>query len=74
MHESQRRSRGDPTSNWTCEFCEYEQVYGVKPVYLIKWFDRKMEEQQERENLKRQRFRKARNKRVPPSYSNTVEE
>ncbi|OWB71339.1 hypothetical protein B5S31_g1025 [[Candida] boidinii] len=74
IHESQRRSRGDPTSNWTCEFCEYEQVYGVKPVYLIKWFDRKMEEQQERENLKRQRFRKVRNKRVPPSYSNTVEE
>ncbi|ODV85407.1 hypothetical protein CANARDRAFT_28205 [[Candida] arabinofermentans NRRL YB-2248] len=56
--------QGDPNSTWMCEFCEYEQVYGEKPLSLMRWFDRKITEKEERENLQRQRLRRGKTKRT----------
>lgn len=55
--------RGDSSSDWLCEFCEYEKVFGEQPVSLMAWFDKKLEDQERREAYHRQRLRRTKGAR-----------
>lgn len=38
----------DTTDESTCLFCQYEAFFGVKPVYMMKWFDKKAQKEEKR--------------------------
>lgn len=55
--KNKHKGGSDPRSQWVCDFCEYEKVFGEKPVYLLEWYDKKLEEQERREAYQRQKMR-----------------
>ncbi|QPG74112.1 hypothetical protein FOA43_001434 [Brettanomyces nanus] len=62
-NDKNRRKGGEVDADWVCEFCEYEKVFGVKPICLMNWFDRKMADQEKRDMYQRHpRRRESRNR------------
>lgn len=49
-------------SQWTCEFCEYEQIFGTPPVALIKQYEIKDRQARKQEAERRRLLEKAKMK------------
>ena len=47
---------------WICEFCEYEDIFGIPPVYLIRQYERKDRAERKKAAEKRRLLEKAKAK------------
>lgn len=51
-----------PSNPWICEFCEFEDIFGYKPMALIRQYERKDRQERKRLAEKRRLLEKARMK------------
>ncbi|KAI5271113.1 hypothetical protein E4T47_05619 [Aureobasidium subglaciale] len=71
LQERQRRlqqeytnyhSRPTPASMWICEFCEYEDIWGVRPEALIRQYEIKDRKERQKAEERRRLLEKAKQK------------